>query len=254
MQGEAAMPSTSDTNPLNVLIRKLESIATLSPEEREAVLSLPVKTRTLAPRQDIVRDGDKPSQCCLLLSGWACRYKIIAEGRRQIFSFHIAGDIPDLQSLHIHTMDHSLCTLTQATVAFIPHGSMRDLTARFPGVAATLWRDTLIDSATFREWMIGMGRRSAFERVAHLFCELYLKLQAVGLAESYRCPLPVTQMDLSDALGLSNVHVNRTLQEMRGKSLITLRGQTLVLEAWDELTRVSEFDPTYLHLEQRAAG
>ena len=248
------MSSMSDATAMNVLLRKLESIATLSLEEREAILSLPVKTRTLAPRQDIVRDGDTPSQCCLLLSGWACRYKLVGEGQRQIFSFHVAGDTPDLLSLHIRTMDHSLCTLTQATVAFIPHESLRDLTARFPGVAAVLWRDTLIDAGIFREWMVGMGRRSAFEQVAHLFCELYLKLQAVGLAESYRCPLPLTQVDLGDALGLSNVHVNRVLQEMRGKSLITLRGQTLVLEAWDELVRVSEFDPTYLHLEKRPAA
>ena len=248
------MPSASDTNAMNVLIRKLESIATLSAEEREAIQSLPVKTRVLQPRQDIVRDGDKPSQCCLILDGWACRYKLVGEGRRQILSFHIAGDTPDLQSLHIHTMDHSLCTLTEATVGFIPHERLRDLTARFPSIAAVLWRDTLIDAGIFREWMASMGRRSAFERIAHLFCELYLKLQAVGLARSYRCPLPVTQTDLGDALGLSNVHVNRVLQEMRGKNLITLRGNTLVLEAWDELVRVSEFDPTYLHLEKRPAA
>ena len=248
------MFSMSDTNAMTVLVRKLESVASLSAEERQAIQSLPVRTRTLQPRQDIVRDGDKPSQCCLILDGWACRYKLLSEGRRQIFSFHIAGDIPDLQSLHIHTMDHSLCTLTESTVAFIPHESIRDLTAGFPGVAAILWRDTLIDAGIFREWMVGMGRRSAFEQVAHLFCELYLKLQAVGLAESYRCPLPVTQTDLGDALGLSNVHVNRVLQEMRGKSLITLRGNTLVLEAWDELVRVYEFDPTYLHLEKRPAA
>jgi CRP-like cAMP-binding protein len=248
------MPSASDHHAMNMLIRKLESIATLSPEERRAIESLPVRTRVLAPRQDIVREGDKPSQCCLLLDGWACRYKIIGEGRRQIFSFHIPGDVPDLQSLHIHTMDHSLCTLTEASVAFIPHESLLDLTTRFPNIAAILWRDTLIDAAIFREWMVGMGRRSAYERIAHVFCEMYLKLQAVGLAGSYRCPLPITQIDLGDALGLSNVHVNRVLQEMRGKGLITLRSNSLVIEAWDELNRVSEFDPTYLHLEKQAAG
>src|SRR3954470_27603 len=131
-QGEAAMPSASDNHAMTVLIRKLESIAHLSDEERQAIQRLPARTPGLEPRQDIVRDGDKPSQCCLLLDGWACRYKLLSQGRRQIFSFHIPGDIPDLQSLHIHTMDHSLCTLTEATVAFIPHESMRDLTARFP--------------------------------------------------------------------------------------------------------------------------
>jgi CRP-like cAMP-binding protein len=233
---------------LRMLIRKLESIAHLSDEERQAIESLPIRTRVLQPRQDIVRDGDKPSQCCLLLDGWACRYKLLSEGRRQILSFHIPGDIGDLQSLHIQSMDHSLGTLTTATVAFIPHESLRELTARFPGVAAILWRNTLIDAGIFREWMIGMGRRSAYERIAHTFCELYLRQQAVGLASEHRCPWPISQIDLSDALGLSNVHVNRVLQEMRGKGLITLRGPTLVIQVWDELRRVAEFDPTYLHL------
>jgi CRP-like cAMP-binding protein len=248
------MPSDPNQHAMSRLIRKLESIATLSDEERHAIESLPVKTRILNARQDIVRDGDKPSQCCLILDGWACRYKLLSEGKRQIFSFHVAGDIPDLQSLHIPTMDHSLATVTKATVAFIPHESMRDLAARFPSIAAVFWRDTLIDAAIFREWMVGMGRRSAFERVAHLFCELYLKLQAVGLAGSYRCPMPVTQVDLADALGLTPVHINRVLKDMRGQSLITLRSSALVIEAWDELLRVSDFDPMYLHLDKRAAG
>src|SRR3954453_14510458 len=128
------MPSASDHHSLNVLIRKLESIGHLSDEERGAIQSLPARTRVLKPGQDIVRDGDKPSQSCLILDGWACRYKIVGKGRRQIFSFHVPGDIPDLQSLHIHTMDHSLCTLTEASVAFIPHESLRDLTKRFPNI------------------------------------------------------------------------------------------------------------------------
>ncbi|WP_246696915.1 Crp/Fnr family transcriptional regulator [Methylobacterium planeticum] len=237
---------------MTMLIRKLESIATLSDEERQTILRLPVRTRVLNVGQDIVRDGDKPSQSCLILDGWACRYKMLDGGRRQIMSFHIPGDIPDLQSLHLHTMDHSLATLTKSTIAFIPHESLRELTTRFPGIASVLWRDTLVDGGIFREWMVGMGRKSAFGRIAHLFCEMYLKLEAVGLAGEHRCPWPITQIDFGDALGLSNVHVNRTLQEMRGQGLITLRGCTLVIQAWDELIRASEFDPTYLHLEKRA--
>ncbi|KAB1073298.1 Crp/Fnr family transcriptional regulator [Methylobacterium planeticum] len=248
------MPLDPDHHALSLLVRKLGSIAALTDGERQAILSVPSKTRLLNAGQDIVRDGDKPSQCCLILDGWACRYKIIGEGKRQIFSFHIPGDIPDLQSLHLHTMDHSLGTITQATVAFIPHESMRELSTRFPRIGEVLWRDTLVDAAIFREWMIGMGRKSAFGRIAHLFCEMYLKLEAVGLAGEHRCPLPITQMDIGDALGLSNVHVNRVLQEMRGRSLITLRGSALVIQAWDVLIGVSEFDPTYLHLEKRAAG
>jgi CRP-like cAMP-binding protein len=248
------MPSAPNRHATSRLIRKLESIATLSNAERQAIQNLPVWVQTLAARQDIVRDGDKPTHCCLVLDGWVCRYKLLSEGKRQIFSFHIPGDIPDLQSLHIHTMDHSLATVTKAAVAFIPHESLRKLTAEHPNVAALLWRDTLIDAGIFREWMVGMGRRSAYERIAHLFCEMYLKMQAVGLAGDYRCPMPITQVDLADALGLTSVHVNRVLKDMRGEALITLRSSTLVIEAWDELMRVSEFDPQYLQLEKRAAG
>jgi CRP-like cAMP-binding protein len=241
-------------NPLSPLITKLESIATLSQAEREAVGSLPVRVQAIAARQDIVREGDTPSRCCLILEGWAFRYKILGVGKRQIFSFHIGGDIPDLQSLHIHVMDHSLATMTQATVAFIPHEAVRDLSARFPNIAAVLWRDTLVDAAIFRAWMMGMGQRSAYDHLAHLFCELYLKQEAVGLAGEHRCPLPMSQIELADALGISNVHINRVLKEMRGQGLITLRGNALVIQKWDELIRAAEFDDTYLHLRKRAVG
>ncbi|OHV17900.1 Crp/Fnr family transcriptional regulator [Methylorubrum extorquens] len=236
-----------------LLIRKLKSIAPLTDEQCQAIERLPVRTHTLAAHHDIMRDGDRPAHCCLMLDGWACRYKLLGDGRRQILSFHMPGDIPDLQTLHIPTMDYSLASMTKATVAFIPHDSLSGLVSRHPGVGAILWRETLIDAAIFRAWMIGMGRRSAFQQVAHLFCEVYMKLQAAGLADHYRCPLPITQIDLADALGLTSVHVNRVLREMRGRALITLRENTLVIEAWDELLRIAEFDPTYLQLEYRAA-
>ncbi|WCS28584.1 Crp/Fnr family transcriptional regulator (plasmid) [Methylobacterium sp. NMS14P] len=248
------MPPSSDQHSMAMLLRKLESIGTLSDVERQAIQGLPVRTQTLNARQDIVRDGDRPSHCCLILDGWACRYKLLHEGRRQILSFHIAGDVPDLQTLHLPTMDHSLATVTKATVAFIPHESLRELTVNFPSIGALLWRDTLVDAGIFREWITGLGRRSAFERIAHLFCEMYLKLQAVGLAGDFRCRMPTTQNDLADALGLTPVHVNRVLRDMRGLALITLRSSTLVIEAWDELLRVAEFDPTYLHLEKPVAA
>lgn len=144
------MHSASNPHPMTLLIRKLESIATLSDEDRRVIESLPAKIRTLGAGQDIMREGDMPSHSCLIVEGWACRYKILGEGRRQIFSFHIAGDMPDLQSLHLHTIDHSLATVTEATVAFIPHEDMRDLMLRFPRLGALLWRETLIDAAIFR--------------------------------------------------------------------------------------------------------
>lgn len=239
---------------LQPMIAKLESISRLTDEERQAVETLPARVQKIRAHQDIVRDGDTASQCCLILEGWTYRYKFLGEGKRQIFSFHIGGDIPDLQSLHIPLMDHSLATMTQATVAFIPHEAIRDLTTRFPNIAAVLWRDTLVDAAIFRAWMMGMGQRSAYDHLAHLFCELYLKQEAVGLAGEHRCPLPMSQIDLADALGISNVHINRVLKEMRGNGLITLRGNTLVIQKWDELICAAEFDETYLHLRKRAAG
>ncbi|MBP1178052.1 Crp/Fnr family transcriptional regulator [Methylobacterium sp. PvR107] len=247
------MSLAPDLHATTLLIRKLENIATLTDEQRQALESLPVRTHVLNTRQDIVRDGDKPTHCCLVLDGWACRYKLLNQGKRQILSFHIAGDIPDLLSLHVPTMDHTLATVTNATVAFIPHESLRALVAHHPRLASLLWRDTLIDAAIFREWMTGMGRRSAFERIGHLFCEMYVKLEAVGLAGDHRCPLPLTQVDLADALGLTPVHVNRVLQEMRRQTLLTLRSRTLQIEAWDELSAAAEFDPGYLQLEARAA-
>jgi CRP-like cAMP-binding protein len=236
------------------LVRKLESIASLSAEERRAIEQLPVHGRTLGAHQDILREKDRPAQCCLIVDGWACRYKILEEGRRQILSFHIPGDMPDLQSLHLRVMDHSIATLTPCTVGIIPHEALRDFALRFPGVGSALWRDTLVDAAIFREWMTSNGRRTAFGRVAHLFCEMYLKLEAVGLADEHRCEVPVTQSEIADALGLTSVHVNRTLQAMRGQGLITWRGGTLVIEDWQALSTAGEFGPAYLHLEGGVAA
>ncbi|WP_336490590.1 Crp/Fnr family transcriptional regulator [Methylobacterium nigriterrae] len=239
---------------LTMLLRKLDSIGRLTAEERQAIESLPVKTRVLDPWQDLVREGNRPSLCGLVLNGWVCRYKMLSMGRRQILSFHIAGDVPDLESLYSEVMDHGIAALTRATVALIPHESLRELIAHFPGLAALLWRDLMADAATYRAWLTGVGRRPAYERMAHLFCELYLRQQAVGLGGEHRCPFPITQIDLSDALGLSNVHVNRVLQEMRGQGLISLRGGTLVIEEWHRLAAVAEFDPAYLHLRNGSAA
>jgi CRP-like cAMP-binding protein len=254
MQGEVAVYSASENRPMTMtkLIRKLESIATLSDEDFRIIESLPSRTRTLKAGQDIFHEGDQPSQCCLILEGWTCRYRLLDGGRRQIFSFHIPGDLPDLQSLHLHTLDHSLGTMTDATVAFVPHENIRDLMLRFPRLGALLWRDTLIDAAIFREWMVGMGRKSAYGRIGHLFCEMYAKLEAVGLASDHRCAFPVKQIDIADSLGLTNVHVNRVLQDMRAKGLITFRNGTLVVHEWNELVRTAEFDPAYLHLKKAA--
>jgi CRP-like cAMP-binding protein len=174
-------------------------------------------------------------------------------GKRQIFSFHIPGDIPDLQSLHLDVMDHNLGTLALCKLAFVPHPAMRALMRGFPRIGDAFWRDTLIDGAVFREWMIGIGRREAYTRVAHLLCELYVRLRAVGLTNGHAYEMPITQAELGDALGLSTVHVNRTLQELRGDGLIRTTSGTVAVLDWEALRNAGEFDETYLHLRKKAA-
>jgi CRP-like cAMP-binding protein len=172
---------TSLPNPLDMLVKKLESETRLTHQEREAVLNLPVSIRHMRADQDIVRDKDHPSQSCLLIEGWLCRYKVLETGQRQILSFHVAGEIPDLQSLFLRTMDHNLGCATPATVALIQHDNIKSLFAAFPRVGEILWRETLIDAAIFREWITGIGCRDAPQRIAHLFCELFARMRAVAM-------------------------------------------------------------------------
>jgi CRP-like cAMP-binding protein len=240
-------PFSSERSERNRLLMKLESIAALEPEDFKAILALPLRVTEFPARHEMVQEGDKPSECCLLLSGWACRHKIIEGGKRQILAFHTPGDIPDLQSLHIRTMDHSLATLSVVRAAFIPHGSLQSLIQSFPRLASAFWRETLIDAAIFREWVVCHGRRTAYQHIAHLFCELRMRIFAVGLMENDSFEFPVTQSDLADASGLSPVHVNRTLMEMRKAKLISFRSSRLTIHDWEGLQRAAHFDPRYLH-------
>jgi len=150
-------------------------------------------------------------------------------------------------------MDHSLGTLARSKLAFLSHETVRDLTRCCPRIADAFWRETLIDAGIFREWMVGLGRREAYARVAHLLCELYVRLKAVGLANGHAYELPLTQAELGDAFGLSTVHVNRTLQDLRGEGLITLGSRSVTVKDWERLRAAGEFDPTYLHLKTEAA-
>jgi CRP-like cAMP-binding protein len=234
----------------NPLLRKLTSIADISDEEKQAIIDLPMTVKVIEANADIVQDGDHPSDCVLIVSGFVCRYKLLCDGRRQIMGFYIPGDIPDLQSLHLHTMDNSVGALVKSSVALIPHQPMRNTLRRFPNLNDVLWRDTLIDAAIFREWMIGLGRRSAYQRMAHLLCELYVRMKAVGLVEEGTFDLPVTQNELADALGLSTVHVNRVLQDLRKDGMIVLRGGSLNIPRWEALQEAAEFNPLYLHLKR----
>lgn len=237
------------------LVRRLESIAEpLSADELQAVIELPMSVRDVKAKQDIVREGDRPSQCCLVLAGLVHRYKQLPDGKRQIMGLYIAGDLPDLMSLHITVMDHDIGTLAPSKLGFIQHEHLRELMRRHPRIGDVFWRDTLIDAAVFREWMVGLGARSAYSRVARFFCEMVVKHRAVGLTTDHSIDLPLTQGELGDAAGISTVHVNRVVQELREHQLISWFGHKMAVLDWEGLKEAAAFDPTYLHLRNSEAA
>ena len=237
----------------NLIIRKLESTFRLSDEERAALEALPMQVQAIRADQDIVREGDRPTRCFTVLEGFTATYKMTGDGKRQIHSWHVPGDIPDLQSLHLRVLDFSIGTLTPCRVGFIQHEPLRELCRRQPHIMEAFWRETLVDAAIFREWITNVGRREAYNRMAHILCEWVLRLRAVGLVEDHTCDLPMTQTELADATGISTVHVNRVLQELRGNGLIVLRGNRLEVPDWEQLKQVGDFDPTYLHFTGQEA-
>ena len=231
-----------------ILLRKLESIGEVSIQDRQALTRLDHRVRYLAPRDDVALEGEEATDCCLLVDGLMHRYKVLPDGRRQILGFHTPGEIPDLFSLHIRRADHNLASVGPCTVALIAHADLHTLLTRYPDIKDLFWRDTLLQAAISQAWIIGLGRRSARARLAHLFCELFCRLAAVGLANRTRCSLRVTQADLGDALGLSTVHINRSLQELRREGLLSLESGCLTIHNWDRLAATAGFDPAYLNL------
>lgn len=234
------------------LLLKLDSIALfeLSVEERAALEALPLQAAHIEAYQDIVREGDRPGRSFALLSGIACTYKTTRGGKRQVMTYHVPGDVPDFQSLHLQTLDMTIAAITPCRVGFVQHEAVRALLRAQPRLGEVFWRATLIDAAIVREWMLNTGRRDAYARMAHLLCELITRLGAVGLAPDLSCDLPMTQPELADALGITPVHVNRTIRELKAAELITLRSRRLVVHDWKGLVAAAEFDPTYLHLRR----
>jgi CRP-like cAMP-binding protein len=167
-------------------------------------------------------------------------------------AFNLRGDIPDLLSLHLDVLDNSLGTITRCKVGFIQHEVLRDLCARFPQIGSAFWHDTLIDASIFREWMLNIGQREAYGRLAHLLCEFIFRSRAVGLGNGSTYYIPMTQAELGDAMGISTVHVNRVAQELRSSGFISWSGTKLTVRDWEGLKSVGDFDPTYLHLKPAA--
>ena len=233
---------------------RLQNYTRLSTEDRAALDSASrAAVHEAAPRRDIVREGDDPKFVRLILSGWACRYKGLPDGRRQIVGFFIPGDFCDLNVYILQEMDHTIGAITRVQYAAITPEEMTRLTSTRPRIAQALWWHELVDAAVQREWLLNIGQRSAYERIAHLLAELYLRLRSVGLAEDGACDFPITQNDLAEATGLTPVHVNRTLQELRRDGLIELAHKRLIIPNLDRLMGAAMFNPNYLHLNHEGA-
>ena len=234
------------------LAANLQLYGALSGDELRAVEDLVVSTRAIAAGEDLVVEGDAPTHCRVLLEGQAFRHKTLPDGRRQIMAFHIPGDLCDLQGLFLG-MDHNITALSAGEIGLIPHAKLAEIMELHPRPARALWRTSLVEAAIFREWLVGMGRRSAYARIAHLFCEMVVRMRAMGLKHQDRYSFPITQQHLSDALGLSAVHTNRTLQALRGEGLLSFQGGELVIMDWAGLTAAGEFDAGYLHQAGKSA-
>ena len=235
-------------NVFSLMARRLGNSVPLPEACERAILGLPVIIRTIEASQDIRFEGGTANHCCVILDGWACCYQSLTDGRRQILSFHVPGDLPDLQSLNTPTADFGMATVTRTIVAFVPHAEMRKLSDQYPAITQALWREAVTIAATHRAWITSLGRRDARQKLAHLFCELYLRLEAVGLNDGRSISMPLRQTDFADALGLTSVHVNRTLKILRDDGVIDLYARRLTIGDWNTLCAIAEFDPKYLHL------
>lgn len=231
------------------LIRKLSIYTKLSLEEQKAVADATTKTISLQANDEIASRGEKVTGVNLLLEGFACRFKFLEDGRRQILAYLLPGDLCDLHVFLLSRMDHSIAALTPSQVAVIAPADILRFTDEFPNLTRALWLSTLLDEAITREWVVNSGQRTAYERMAHLFCELYHRFRAIGQTKGLSCRFPLTQTALGDTLGLSSVHVNRTLQDLRRSGLITLRNGMLRINNLEALEREALFNRDYLHLD-----
>lgn len=231
------------------LALRLEAFTRLSSEDKAAVGRVSKISRVIAPRRDLIREGERPHYVHLMIEGWACRYKALPDGRRQIVAFFVPGDFCDLNIYVLKEADHSIGAITRLAVADISREDMDLLTTHYPRITQALWWESLVNAAIQREWTLNIGQRTAYERIAHLLVELFLRLKSVGLTNGISCDFPLTQTDIADATGLTAVHVNRTLQELRREGLIILERKHLTIPTLQKLKDVAMFNANYLHLD-----
>ena len=234
----------------SVFVRKLEHGSDLTSEDKALLENVVSSPRIVPAREDIIREGESPTGVCLVLGGIAFRYKMLEDGSRQIMALLIPGDFCDLHGTILGQMDHGVATLTTCTLVFIPPERVDEM-MRNHRIARALWWATLVDEAVLREWLVNMGRRQAEPRTAHLMCELLHRFRAVAAAEDGHLKLAMTQEDVADTLGLSAVHVSRTLATLRRKGLLVWERGVVRSPDWPALCQFAHFKPDYLHLNDR---
>lgn len=232
----------------DVLLASLARRVALSDADRHAVAALPLAVRVWEPQTTVVHEGEPSSYGWLVLEGWIGSHQMLDEGRRAILSLHVPGDFAGLQGLYLPIIDVGMATLSAAMLACVPLVELRRLAEASPAVAEALWEEVLVQNAIQRAWSAGLARRDARSRLAHLFCELSLRLEPAEPTEGHAFTMPLRQTDLADILGLTSVHVNRVLTEMRASGLIRLKGRRLEIARWRELVEIAGFDPRYLHI------
>lgn len=236
---------------ITVHLKKLRRRIEISSDEERAIRSMVSEIRRVRADEIVVRAGEELNSSMLLLEGWLARSKDLAGGERQVTALHVAGDFADLHSFTLKRLDHDVFALSDCRIAVVPHERIREVTEAHPRLGRAFWLSTNIDAAIHRELALSLGQRSAISRMAHLFCELYARLDAVGLARPDGYEFPLTQRELSECLGLTVVHANRTLQELRRRGLVDFENRQLTIRDRRGLEGLAEFDPAYLYLDKR---
>jgi CRP-like cAMP-binding protein len=235
---------------ISVHLKKLRRRTEISSEEERAIRNAVAETRKIPADQMLIRSGQELNSSLLLLDGWMARSKDLAGGERQVTELHVAGDFADLHGFTLKRLDHDVVTLSECIVGVVPHDRLQDITEQHPRLARIYWFSANVDAAITRELALSLGQRSAMSRMAHLFCELYMRLDAVGLAGRGGYAFPLTQRELSECLGLTVVHANRTIQELRRRGLVELENRHLTILDRRGLEGLAEFDPAYLYLDR----
>ncbi|WP_454887097.1 Crp/Fnr family transcriptional regulator [Sphingomonas oryzagri] len=235
---------------MHPLLIKLQTLQDFGQEDRTLIESLTHDVRRIPAGSDIISEGARPEYAHVMIEGWSCRYQLLPDGGRQITAFLVPGDLCDAHVAILDRMDHSIGALTTSRVAFIPRIGMERLFER-PAIAKALWWASLVDAAILRAWVVNLGRRDAFDRVAHLVCEMHARLSNVGMAGGGTFVLPLTRADLGDALGLTPVHIGRVLRLLRDQCIMTFEQKNIVITDVAQLMHAGDFRIDYLHLLDR---